>query len=241
MTDIVVNTTNASANSVYTDTTTEVASPGVMLESAPGVPIGTPGNPLNVTGGGGGGGSDPAVANAAAPTWTEAADVLLSVDLAGNLRVIQRGNSAAPAVQTPTTSSSPAYSAGDVLGGLLTFTNFARISGLAAYLQNLTVVSAGGQTAPMYLFFFNANPSASTFTDNAAISVNSADIGKIVGYAVVNTWLSAGTATVGFVSNLAQNITLASGTSLYAVAVTQGQPTLASTSDLTFRINGPQD
>lgn len=145
---------------------------------------------------------------------------------------INTGQAASISV-TPTVTATT-YANGYVLGGLQTLTGAGRSSGLATYLQNVTVTSKGGQTAPMYIMVFNANPSSSTFTDDAAISVNSNDVTKIAAVIPISTWYSGGTATAAFVPNLVANMTPGSSTTLYAVAVTMGTPTLASTSDLTF-------
>jgi hypothetical protein len=90
----------------------------------------------------------------------------------------------------------------------------------------------------MELLIFNADPSASTFTDNAAVSLNAADVPKIIrripivagDYATIDSKAFAEVIPNGRV------LTPATGTSLYACLVAVGTPTYAATTALTLRI-----
>jgi hypothetical protein len=134
---------------------------------------------------------------------------------------------AAPAVTTT------AYASGNVVGGLLTFTGAARAAAGAGLIQAASVLSKSVQTAALDLLVFSANPSASTFTDHSAVSINSADTDKLVGVIHLTDWSALGTASIAQAVSAGLPFKLASGTSLYGVLVARAAMTLASTSDLT--------
>jgi hypothetical protein len=76
-------------------------------------------------------------------------------------------------------------------------------------------------------------PSATaSCTDKTAFSLAAADFDKVVGVAHINDWTSGGTPSIGQSQNLALPVVLASGTAMYACAVTRGTPTYTSTSDV---------
>ena len=88
------------------------------------------------------------------------------------------GRTSAPSV-TPTMTASSAYTAGNVVGGLLTFTN-AVDAALSGILQRVTVDCKSVQTAGFKLYVFAANPGSSTFTDKTAPAIAAADVGKLI-------------------------------------------------------------
>jgi len=155
------------------------------------------------------------------------------------------------AVQVALTgSTSPAYSSGDAIGGLMTIANAARVSGslgasgTGGILQNIAINSKSVQSAAMEVWIFNANPSGSTCTDNAAFVLATADFDKVIGVAAVPStaannsgWFSGGTGSVGQANNQAMAYDLSSATSLFACLVVRGTPTLAATTDISVKFN----
>jgi len=132
--------------------------------------------------------------------------------------------------QTPTVTVG-AYTAGDAVGGLLTFANAAREAGSGGVVKDLLIIDDAGQDVEMELWLFS-----STFTamaDNAAWAPSEANLRKLVG--IVSTadgaWFEAGTPSVARVE-ASQEYT-AVGTSLYGQLVTRGTPTFAATDDVT--------
>ena len=124
------------------------------------------------------------------------------------------------AVQSTPTVTAGAYSSGYSLGGLLTLANVVAANGNQALMQSATVAFKSGAVPAMDVIFFNANPTSSTITDNQAIAINSADLGKIVGIAHVTdcTLTAASTESVCQAQNLVMPAVL-STTSLYAAIV----------------------
>lgn len=137
--------------------------------------------------------------------------------------------------QTPTTSASPDYAAGEVIGGKLTFAGAALAAGGASLLQAVTVNSKVANTAAMDLVLFNDNPTNSTFTDNDALAVNALDFPAVIGVVHITDWTSLGTQATGQAKNEALPMTLV-GTALYGVLVARGAVNLGTTSDITVTV-----
>ena len=136
---------------------------------------------------------------------------------------------------TPTITQSSAYTAGNEVGGLLTFSSAfdVRDSGI---LQTITVTCQSTQTAGMKLYLFRSNPTNSTWSDKAAPAINAADIPYLFGPYVLSTADSGlGTETTWELDGIGAAIA-ASSSSLYGVLVTTGTPTFGSTSDCTVNL-----
>lgn len=157
-------------------------------------------------------------------------------------------NPACVVTVAPVVSTSPAYTSGDAVGGLQTIANAVRTSGRVslqtagcfdagtAVLQSVTVVENGSQKAALSIVLFSTNPSATTVTDNGALTINTADIAKIVG--IVNI-AAADYTTVGGASVASKIVSLqlpvaADTVTLYAIANTTSTPTYTLTSSLKF-------
>lgn len=147
------------------------------------------------------------------------------------------GRTANPSV-TPTVTASSAYTANTVVGGLLTFANSVDTAG-SGLLQSIVINSKSVQTAGFKLAVFNANPTASTFTDNVAPSINSADVNKLIGiYDLSGTYSSAlGTHTIYQYDSIGKLFAIPSGTALYGALLTTGTPTFSSNTDVTVALS----
>lgn len=141
-----------------------------------------------------------------------------------------------------TVTASSAYTAGNAVGGLITFANAARVSGASGnagtsgLVLSAIVNAKSAQTTQMDLVVFNANPSGSTCTDKSAISVAAADFDKVLGVAHVVDWTALGTPSAGQAQNLAMPYALSSATSLYGCLVTRSTPTFAATTDISVSL-----
>jgi hypothetical protein len=134
---------------------------------------------------------------------------------------------------TPTVSTT-AYASGDVIGTKMTLANFVRAAAGSGVLQSVVVNSKSAQTLAVDVLIFSADPSASTFTDNAALAINAADFDKLIGVVHLTDWTNLGTPSVAQQHGIGMGFKIPSGTSGYAVLVARGAITLASTSDLTL-------
>lgn len=174
-------------------------------------------NPLPVTGGGGGGG--------------------------GEAHIGETGGNQTLAVIGQVVTAASAYAAGQAVGGLMTISNAARVNaglgagGTSGMIQSVLISAKSAQSSQIDVLIFRANPTASTCTDKTAVAIAAADFDKLIGVAKVTDWTPLGTPSLGQSQNLAIPYALASGTALYACAVTRATPTFASASDIAISFN----
>lgn len=79
---------------------------------------------------------------------------------------------------TPTLNTS-AYSDGDCVGGLMTINDAAFQPAGTGEIRRIRLHERSTQAAALHLYVFSDNPSASTFTNNAAMVVHADDVGKV--------------------------------------------------------------
>ena len=134
------------------------------------------------------------------------------------------------------TVSTTAYTSGDVMGSLMTFTTATRQPIGDGLIQSVTLHFKSAQTAASDFFWCNSNQlTNTTLTDNGALNVAAADFAACRAIHITDC-TSMGTPTVCTAENLAIPYGLASGTTGYGFLVTRGAPTLASTSDLAVTV-----
>lgn len=134
---------------------------------------------------------------------------------------------------TVTVTASSAYTAGNLVGGLLTIANAVAVAGNAIRLSSI-IVTTTAASADLRAWVFRDLPSG-TYTDKTALTVDAADIVKPVlfGHSMssatdgTNTWFYLGTSEADFLPEF----TLV-GTSLYVLLSTGGTPTFAATSSV---------
>jgi hypothetical protein len=141
----------------------------------------------------------------------------------------------------PTNTSGSAYSTGNSVGGKLTFAGVARTGVGSGIMQSLVLTCKSVQTCTYDLVLFNADPTATTITDKVALTINSADLPKIIGVIHVNDLTSFATNCEAQALNLALPFALPSGTTMYGALVVRGTPTYTSTSDVTISARIIQD
>lgn len=134
---------------------------------------------------------------------------------------------------TPTITAG-AYSAGDAVGGLMTFANAG--SGAMLKIISVVVIDKGDQKAALNLFL--ASSSFTATADNDPINISDSDAAKSIGCISIATGdyvdvggASVATKQVGFIGYVDS-----SDTSLYGQLITTGTPTYASTSDLIVQL-----
>lgn len=135
------------------------------------------------------------------------------------------------------------YASGDLIGGLLTFANAARVAAGSGTIQGVVIGDLAKQDSAIDIVFFNANPDGTTFTDQAALDIADADIPKIIGVMKVlaSDYSDFNDNSVATKAPFGLPFKLASGTSIYACLVCRGTPTYASASDLTPKVKIYQD
>lgn len=130
-----------------------------------------------------------------------------------------------------------AYTSGDSVGGKITAGAIANAFGQGV-LKDLVVVDKANQKQPLTFLFFDQDPSAGTYTNNGAVTLDPADALKVI--AKVNV-AAADYETVGGKAVAAVEVskvvkgTPDSNRTLYLLVVTTGTPTYA-VGDLLFRL-----
>jgi len=149
--------------------------------------------------------------------------------------VKQRGDTIS---QTPTVTAG-AYSAGDCVGGELTFVNAARTAGEGGFVTDVVVVDDAGQDVALELWLFDQTITSPG--DNAAWAATEAELHNLVAIYATDDgqWRAAGTPSVCHLKEVARF--QAVGTSLFGQLVTRGTPTFAATDDVTVKIKVAQD
>lgn len=142
-------------------------------------------------------------------------------------------------VTASVTTSTSAYSSGNVIGGQMTFTALAD-KGFCS-IMSLVIVDRTGQNVPCDLFLFN-QPLTSTITDRAAVSLNNADLANCIGVvsSVATDYASAGTGSVCGKSgklNLFLGLAGSSDNNVYGLLVARGAATFGSTSAISVGIS----
>ena len=135
---------------------------------------------------------------------------------------------------TPTVTAG-AYTAGNVLGGIMNFINIVPSVGSNGVLQSITAkFRATAVTGSLEVAIFRANPSNGTYTDHAAPTWNAADMPNLLGIYTMSTVNSKlGTMAIYNLDGIGKAF-VSSSTSLFAVVIVDGTPTPASTSDFTL-------
>jgi DNA-binding phage protein len=143
-----------------------------------------------------------------------------------------------------TTSISPAYSSGDQIGSVITLNEVVRGFYKTSVLLSAVVVDKDKQASALDVFIFSESPTV-TSVDNGAFSVSDSEASsKLLGVISIAATDYKDTAlnSIAAVGNLGMLVspTLESR-SLYAVVVSRGTPTFASTSSLTLTLGFMKD
>jgi len=178
------------------------------------------------------------VTNVTSVDTVDAVTAITNALPAGENHLGQVGGEGITIALTPTITAG-AYSAGDAVGGLLTFVNAGRASAEGSVLTDVLIVDDAGQDAELELWLFNQTFTA--ISDNAAWAPSEGDLENCI--AVISTtdstWRAAGTPSVINIE-CTRRIDI-TGTSLFGQLVTRGTPTYAATDDLTVKIKLLQD
>lgn len=137
---------------------------------------------------------------------------------------------------TPTVTAS-AYTAGNVLGGIMTFANLMPATTFNGILESITAKFKGAAvTGSLEVAIFKSSPSNGTYTDKTAPTWNALDMANLLGiYTLATPNSKFGTMTVYNLDAIGKAIVGASQ-SIFVVVIVDGTPTPASTSDFTLEL-----
>jgi hypothetical protein len=131
---------------------------------------------------------------------------------------------------TPTITASAAYSAGQSLGPLMSFTSAGRASGGALQVAAVNVVDVDKQNASIDLVLFNAAPTATT--DKTTFAPSKADLQKVAGIIPLGAYTSFSANSVCAVNNVGLEVLLSGTSTLTGQLVVRGTPTYTTTSSI---------
>jgi hypothetical protein len=166
----------------------------------------------------------------------------LAVAIASDQTIIPVNTPVSKIVTQAPTITAAAYAAGNCIGGLLTFAGMTRANDITGIVQQAGVFCKSTQSGAVDLILFGANPTASTLTDKAPLSIAAIDFDKVLGVAHITDWTSLGTPSFAQALGLAMPFKPASGTTtIYGVLVARSTPTFASTSDVEVYVKALDD
>ncbi len=124
------------------------------------------------------------------------------------------------------------YASGDVIDGIQTLTG---AGARHSFLNNIVIVDQDGEKAPITFHFFKALPTG-TYTDNAAIAINSADYSKWIGSVAVlaGDYLDVGSDAIAKKMPINLEINPTADDNLYVIPEVGSAPTYAAATDLRF-------
>lgn len=138
---------------------------------------------------------------------------------------------------TPTIDTS-AYASGDLIGGKLTFSLLVGPRG-EGYIEKLIFIDKAQQEADIDLFLFSKDPSNTTFTDQAAFAIDSADVDKVSGTVSVQGPADYVQDSNNSYATLEVNINIDGDDSrVYGALVSRGTPTYTANDDVIVKLSG---
>jgi len=155
---------------------------------------------------------------------------------AGEEHVGEVGTSSAGVVVTPAITGG-AYTALDIVGAIQTIAGATRVSGEGTILQSVVITDLAKQDQAFTIFFFNANPTNGTYTDNIPLTIHDTDMAMCIGHVKITAsdYADASASSVATKANIGLMLRPAA-TSLFAIAQCTGTaPTYVTVADLTFK------
>lgn len=156
---------------------------------------------------------------------------------AGEHHIGQVGGHTEVVTATPTITAGT-YSAGYLIGGLMTISNAVRVAAGKGTIQSIVMTDKAKQDMPIDVIFFQANLPNSTLTDHAAATVHDTDLLSCIGVVKILASDYSDFADNSVASKTSQGLPFAAAagsTTIYAIAVARDAPVYASTSDLQFK------
>lgn len=139
---------------------------------------------------------------------------------------------------TPTIDTA-IYSAGDLLGNLLTLAGAVRVAGGKGTIQSVVLVDKAKQDLPIDVIFFTTNLPGSTLTDNAAATIVSADLLNCIGVIKILASDYTDFANNSIATKASQGLPFSAAagtTSIYVIMVARDAPDYVTSSDLQLKV-----
>lgn len=141
----------------------------------------------------------------------------------------------------PTVDTGGAYATGELIGGKLTLSNATAYTVYSGIISNVTIIDKDKEAADLDVVFFDTDPTATTFTDQAAFDPADADLLNIICTVSVTTDVSFSDNGMSYANNVNCPFRTPGSNTIYAAIVSRGSPTYTSSSDLLLRVGILQD
>ena len=129
------------------------------------------------------------------------------------------------------------YASGDLIGALIELTNAVTDPGRGGVIEAVSLTDLGNQSDNIDVIFFDTEPTATTFTDNAALDINDADLLNLIGFEQITSYAAFADNSLGRgEADRKMPFAIPGGTSLWAALVSRATPTYVSVADLTLRV-----
>lgn len=135
-----------------------------------------------------------------------------------------------------------AYAAGDLVGGKLTLAGLLGVS-QSGRVETVVVLDLNKADSALDVIFFNADPTHTTFTNNAAFDIDDQDLPKVIGHVPIATGDYCALSDNGFATHqCALSLQAAAGGgTVYAAVVSRGTPTFSADGDLSLVVSVARD
>jgi hypothetical protein len=125
------------------------------------------------------------------------------------------------------------YADHDIIGGIQTIANWARVTGGGAKLKALSIWTEDGEAFDGNIMFFSATPSGGTYADQGAATWAAADFASFIGKVSFLASEFETTGADGIYTKLGLDLPLkVAATSLFALIFSDGAPTFTAGTDL---------
>jgi len=145
-------------------------------------------------------------------------------------------------VQKVLTVAAATYTADDMLGsaeteltGVIVPSTVGGGGDNTGWIVGVELVDDNNNTVNAEVIFWDAEPSNTTFTDEAVFDPDERDMENLIGVVKIDDWVSFSNVSVGTAANPRPlGFNLGAGTSLFVAVKTKGTPVYAATDDLTL-------
>lgn len=136
------------------------------------------------------------------------------------------------------TGDTAAYASGDLVGAKLSLTDPNSVAPITrGTITGIMIQDLAAQAGDLEVVFFNADPSGTTFTNNAALDIADADLAKVIGsYPVKTDYAFADNSIIMIDPYQLPMPFVLSGTTLYAAIIARAARTQATNTDLTLKV-----
>lgn len=140
---------------------------------------------------------------------------------------------------TPTITSGSAYASGNRFGSIMSLANVVRQDSSQSFgtclLESIHILDKAKVSPAFEIWFFNASPTIAS-ADKAAFDLTDANAALCIGAVSCGSVYSTSTSNAVSLGDGSLNkvMQIATGTTIYAVAIIKSAVTFASTTDVTF-------